>query len=137
MKDALPKEKPRYLMGVGTPDDIIEGVIRGIDMFDCVHPTRLARHGGATTSIGRISIKSKVYENDLSSLDNECDCKVCKTYTKSYLRHLFKAQESLGQRLISYHNLYFLKTLTKNIRNAIQNDRLGDFKEEFFKKYYK
>jgi queuine tRNA-ribosyltransferase len=137
LKDALPKEKPRYLMGVGTPDDIIEGVIRGIDMFDCVHPTRLARHGGATTSIGRISIKSKVYENDLSSLDNECDCKVCKTYTKSYLRHLFKAQESLGQRLISYHNLYFLKTLTKNIRNAIQNDRLGDFKEEFFKKYYK
>ncbi|MCD6482342.1 MAG: tRNA guanosine(34) transglycosylase Tgt [Candidatus Izimaplasma sp.] len=137
LKDTLPKDKPRYLMGVGTPDDMLEGVSRGIDMFDCVHPTRLARHGGAMTSVGRITIKSKVYENDMTPLDSECDCKVCKTYTKSYLRHLFKAQESLGQRLISYHNLYFLKTLTKNIRIAIQNDRLGDFKEEFFKKYYK
>ncbi len=137
LKDALPKDKPRYLMGVGTPDDILEGVSRGIDMFDCVHPTRLARHGGAMTSVGRITIKSKVYENDMTPLDSECDCKVCKTYTKSYLRHLFKAQESLGQRLISYHNLYFLKTLTKNIRTAIQNDRLDDFKKEFLKKYYK
>ena len=137
LKDALPKDKPRYLMGVGTPDDIIEGVIRGIDMFDCVHPTRLARHGGAMTSVGRISIKSKVYEKDMTPLDIDCDCKVCKTYTKSYLRHLFKSQESLGQRLISYHNLYFLKTLSTNIRNAIQNDCLGDFKEDFFKKYYK
>ena len=137
LKDALPKDKPRYLMGVGTPDDILEGVIRGIDMFDCVHPTRLARHGGAMTSVGRISIKSKVYEKDMTPLDNECDCKVCKTYTKSYLRHLFKSKETLGQRLISYHNLFFIKNLTKNIREAIQNDCLGDFKEIFFNKYYK
>lgn len=137
LQNILPKHKPRYLMGVGTPDDIIEGVIRGIDMFDCVHPTRLARHGGAMTSVGRISIKSKVYENDLSPLDIECDCKVCKTYSKSYLRHLFKAQESLGQRLVSYHNLYFIKKLTKDIRESIKNDSLGDFKKEFFKKYYK
>jgi queuine tRNA-ribosyltransferase len=137
LKSIMPKNKPRYLMGVGTPDDIIEGVIRGIDMFDCVNPTRLARHGSAMTSVGRISIKSKIYEKDLTPLDENCDCKVCKTYTKSYLRHLFKAEEYLGPRLVSYHNLYFLKNLSKNIRNAIKNDNLGDFKEEFFSKYYK
>lgn len=133
----LPESKPRYLMGVGTPDDIIEGVIRGIDMFDCVNPTRMARHGSAMTSQGRIPIKNKIYEKDLSPLDTECDCKVCTTYTKSYLRHLFKSEEYLGPRLISYHNLYFLKNLMKNIRNAIQNDQLGDFKANFFSKYYK
>ncbi len=137
LKNVLPKDKPRYLMGVGTPDDIIEGVIRGIDMFDCVNPTRLARHGSAMTSVGRIPIKSKAYERDMSSLDNQCDCKVCKTYTKSYLRHLFKTEESLGPRLISYHNLYFLKNLTKDIRNAIKNNELEDFKNTFFKSYYK
>jgi queuine tRNA-ribosyltransferase len=137
LKDVMPINKPRYLMGVGTPDDIIEGVIRGMDMFDCVNPTRMARHGSAMTSEGRIAIKNKVYEKDLSPLDVNCDCKVCTTYTKSYLRHLFKSEEYLGPRLISYHNLYFLKKLTKNIRNAIKNDQLADFKEEFFSKYYK
>ncbi|MBN2604831.1 MAG: tRNA guanosine(34) transglycosylase Tgt [Bacilli bacterium] len=136
LKDTLPGDKPRYLMGVGTPDDLIEGVIRKIDMFDCVNPTRLARHGSAMTSSGRITIKNKIYERDMEPLDSECGCKVCQTYTKSYLRHLFKAEESLGQRLISYHNLYFLKNLMKNIREAIQNDALGDFKTEFFNKYY-
>ncbi|MCF7925968.1 MAG: tRNA guanosine(34) transglycosylase Tgt [Candidatus Izimaplasma sp.] len=136
LKDVLPKQKPRYLMGVGTPDDIIEGVIRGIDMFDCVNPTRLARHGSAMTSRGRVRIKNKVFENDHSVLDDNCDCKVCQTYTKSYLRHLFKANEHLGPRLISYHNLYFLKTLTQNIRQAIKTDTLLKFKEEFFNKYY-
>jgi len=133
----LPENKPRYLMGVGTPDDLIEGVIRGIDMFDCVNPTRMARHGSAMTSTGRITIKSKVYESDLTPLDTNCDCKVCTTYTKSYLRHLFKAEEYLGPRLISYHNLYFLKKLMENIRNAIKNDQLADFKQDFFSKYYK
>lgn len=137
LKDVMPKDKPRYLMGVGTPDDIIEGVIRGIDMFDCVNPTRLARHGSAMTSLGRVPIKNKTFESDLTPLDPNCDCKVCTTYTKSYIRHLFKAEESLGQRLVSYHNLYFLKTLTKQIRQAIAEDRLADFKEEFFAKYYK
>jgi len=137
LKDVMPKDKPLYLMGVGTPDDIIEGVIRGIDMFDCVNPTRLARHGSAMTSIGRLAIKNKTYESDLTPLDPNCDCKVCSTYTKSYLRHLFKGEEMLGQRLVSYHNLYFLKTLTKEIRKAIREDRLGDFKEEFFALYYK
>lgn len=137
LKEILPKNKPRYLMGVGTPDDIIEGVIRGIDMFDCVNPTRMARHGSAMTSEGRIPIKNKTYENDMLPLDENCDCKVCQTYTRSYLRHLFKAEEYLGPRLVSYHNLYFLKNLMKNIRNAIKNDQLANFKEEFFLKYYK
>jgi queuine tRNA-ribosyltransferase len=137
LKNMMPKDKPRYLMGVGTPDDIIEGIIRGVDMFDCVNPTRMARHGGAMTSNGRIIIKGKKFEEDMTPLDSECDCKVCKTYTKSYLRHLFKADELLGPRLISYHNLYFLKKLTENVREAIKNDRLQDFKEAFFLKYYK
>ena len=136
LKNVMPKDKPRYLMGVGTPDDIIEGVIRGIDMFDCVNPTRLARHGSAMTSIGRIVIKNKQFEKDMTKLDPNCDCKVCNTYTKSYIRHLFKAEEQLGPRLVSYHNLYFLKNLTMNIREAIKNDRLQDFRNEFFKKYY-
>ena len=133
----MPKDKPRYLMGVGTPDDIIEGVIRGMDMFDCVNPTRLARHGSAMTSVGRVTIKNKKFERDMTPLDPACDCKVCTTYTKSYIRHLFKGEESLGQRLVSYHNLYFIKNLTKNIRNAIKNNRLQDFRNEFFSKYYK
>jgi queuine tRNA-ribosyltransferase len=137
LKNVMPKNKPLYLMGVGTPDDIIEGVIRGIDMFDCVNPTRLARHGSAMTSLGRIAIKNKTFESDKSPLDPNCDCKVCTTYTKSYLRHLFKGEEMLGQRLVSYHNLYFLKTLTKQIREAIKTDKLGDFKKEFFASYYK
>ena len=137
LKDIMPVDKPRYLMGVGTPDDLVEGVIRGIDMFDCVNPTRMARHGSAMTSEGRIAIKNKIYEKDMTPLDPECDCKVCTTYSKSYLRHLFKAEEYLGPRLISYHNLYFLKKLMKKIRNAIKNDRLADFKLEFFSKYYK
>lgn len=133
----LPENKPRYLMGVGTPDDIIEGVIRGIDMFDCVNPTRMARHGSAMTSIGRIPIKNKTYAEDMTPLDPNCDCKVCQTYSKSYLRHLFKSEEHLAPRLISYHNLYFLKNLMKNIRNAIKNNELLDFKQKFFSKYYK
>ena len=133
----LPPDKPRYLMGVGTPDDILEAVIRGIDMFDCVNPTRLARHGSALTHDGKIPIKSARYVSDMDSLDTSCDCKVCQTYTKSYLRHLFKAGETLGARLISYHNLYFLNTLMRKIRHAIQNDRLLDFKNDFFNRFYK
>jgi len=136
-KDVMPENKPRYLMGVGTPDDIVEGVIRGMDMFDCVNPTRLARHGSAMTSVGRIPIKNQLYAKDMEQLDPNCECKVCTTYTKSYIRHLFKSEEYLGQRLVSYHNLYFLKDLMKKIRNAIINDSLQDFREELYKNYYK
>jgi len=137
LKDVMPKEKPRYLMGVGSPDALIEGVINGIDMFDCVDATRQGRHGSAMTSDGKINIKNLRFKNDLSSLDSECDCKVCTTYSKSYLRHLFKAEEYLGQRLVSYHNLYFLKKLMNNIRQAIKEDKLLEFKNNFYSKYYK
>ncbi len=133
----LPDDKPRYLMGVGTPDDLIEGVSRGIDMFDCVYPTRMARHGTAVTSHGKVVIKNKTYADDMGPLDDRCDCKVCTTYTRSYLRHLFKSEEYLGLRLISYHNLYFLKNLMAEIRQAIQQDRLADFRAEFFERYDK
>jgi len=132
----MPYDKPRYLMGVGSPDDLVNGAIHGIDMFDCVLPTRIARHGTAMTSQGKIVIKNKTYESDMAPLDSKCDCHVCKTYTRSYLRHLFKSQEILGLRLITYHNLYFLKNLMKQIREAIKSDRLLDFKNTFFENYY-
>ncbi len=136
IKDDLPEHLPHYLMGVGTPDDLLEAVVRRIDMFDCVNPTRLARHGSAYTKYGKIAIKAARFAQDMEALDPNCDCKVCKTYTRSYLRHLFKAEETLGARLVSYHNLYFLKTLMRNVREAIQEDRLGDFKTAFFKDFY-
>ncbi|HEY8436646.1 MAG TPA: tRNA guanosine(34) transglycosylase Tgt [Haloplasmataceae bacterium] len=131
----LPKDKPRYLMGVGSPDSLIEGVIRGVDMFDCVLPTRIARHGTAMTSAGRVVIRNKQYERDFGPLDPSCDCYTCTNYTRAYIRHLLKAGETFGQRLVSYHNLYFLLKLMENIRQAILEDRLLDFKEEFFLKY--
>ncbi len=133
--DQLPKDKPRYLMGVGTPEDLIEASYRGVDMFDCVNPTRLARHGSAYTKYGRIAIKAKRYETSMEPLDKNCGCKVCKTYTRSYIRHLFKAGETLGQRLVSYHNLYFLKQLMKAIREAIKEDRLESFRKTFYENY--
>lgn len=136
LEGVLPADKPRYLMGVGTPDDILEAVSRGIDMFDCVNPTRLARHGSAMTSVGRIAIKNKKFEDDHSPLDPNCDCKVCTTYTKSYLRHLFKGEEYLGPRLVSYHNLYFLKTFMHDIRHAIEENQFEAFKKTFLEKYY-
>jgi len=136
LKDMMPKDKPRYLMGVGSPDDLIMGVINGIDMFDCVLPTRIARHGTAMTSEGKIVIKNATYESDMTPLDPECDCFVCKNHTKSYIRHLLKGKEILGQRLVTYHNLYFLKNLMQQIRDAIKENRLLEFKAEFFRKYY-
>lgn len=131
----LPEDKPRYLMGVGSYDAILEGVLRGVDMFDCVLPTRIARHGALMTSKGRINIRDKQYEFDLSPLDDECDCYCCKNFSKSYLRHLYKCDEGLGKRLLSLHNLRFLIKLTEDIRKAIQEDRFLDFKNEFFEKY--
>ena len=106
-------------------------------MFDCVEPTRIARHGVAMTSNGRVLIKNKEYEYDFGPLDPECDCEICKTYSRSYIRHLFREDEMLSLRMLSYHNLYFLKKLTDNAREAIQNDRFQEFKKEFLLKYYK
>ncbi|QXM05929.1 tRNA guanosine(34) transglycosylase Tgt [Crassaminicella indica] len=131
----MPKDKPRYLMGVGSPDCLIEGVIRGIDMFDCVLPTRIARNGTAMTSLGKVVIKNAKYAEDFMPLDPNCDCYTCKNYSRAYLRHLFKAGEILSARLVTYHNLYFLLKLMENIRNAIKEDRLLDFRKEFFEKY--
>ena len=131
----LPKDKVRYLMGVGDPIDIIEGVIRGIDIFDCVLPTRIARNGTAMTWDGKVVIRNATYERDWTPLDPECDCYTCKNYTRAYIRHLVKANEILGVRLLSIHNLRFLTRLMENIRTAIENDCLGDFRTEFYKKY--
>ena len=131
----LPEDKPRYLMGVGSPGAILDAVERGIDMFDCVLPTRIARHGTAMTSKGRLVIKNKEYERDFTPLDPNCDCYCCKHYTKAYLRHLFKANEMLAYRLLSIHNVNFLVKLTDGIRQAIKEDRFLEFKEQVYKEY--
>ena len=132
----LPEDKPRYLMGVGSPDDLLEGVLRGIDMFDCVLPTRIARNGTAMTSQGKVVVRNASYAEDFTSLDSECDCYTCKNYTKAYLRHLIKCNEILGARLLTIHNLRFLLKMMENVREAIKEDRLLDYKEDFFEKYY-
>lgn len=116
----LPENKPRYLMGVGTPDALIDGVIRGIDMFDCVLPTRIARNGTVMTSEGRLVIKNAAYARDFGPLDKNCDCYTCRNYSRAYIRHLLKAKESFGIHLTSYHNLYFLLDLMKQVREAIK-----------------
>lgn len=133
--DWLPENKPRYLMGVGTPDYLFEGVERGIDMFDCVEPTRIARHGMATTSHGRINIKNARFERDFGPLDPECDCYVCRNYSRAYLRHLFKSKEILSAMLLSEHNVHFLINVMKNIRKSIEEGRFREYKEEFYRKY--
>ena len=132
----LPENKPRYVMGIGTPDYIFEAVERGVDMFDCVEPTRIARHGMAMTSHGRISIKNAKFERDFTPLDPECDCYTCRNYTRAYLRHLFKAGETMSHMLLTEHNLRFLSRLSEDIRRSIEEDRFSEFKEEFYSKYY-
>lgn len=131
----LPAGKPRYLMGVGSPDALLEGAIRGIDMFDCVLPTRIARNGTTMTSQGRVVIRNSRYTRDYGPLDPECTCYTCQHYSRAYLRHLIKSDEILGVRLTTYHNLHFLLQLMREIRQAIQEDRLLDFRDEFFEKY--
>ncbi len=131
----LPKEKPRYLMGVGSPDDLIEGVIRGVDMFDCVLPTRIARNGTALTSTGKVVVRNASYQEDFTPLDSNCSCYTCKNYSRAYIRHLVKANEILASRLISNHNLHFLINLMSEIRTAIKDDRLLDFRKDFYELY--
>jgi queuine tRNA-ribosyltransferase len=135
----LPTDKPRYLMGVGSPDFLIDGSIRGIDMFDCVLPTRIGRNGTIFTSKGRIIVRDAKYAEDFTPMDPECDCYACRNFTRGYIRHLFKSGEMLGLRLATWHNLRFLLKLMENIREVIRNDCLGDFREAFFTKfgYYK
>lgn len=131
----LPEDRPRYLMGVGSPDYLIEGSLRGIDMFDCVLPTRIGRNGTVLTSRGKMIARDARYARDYSPLDPNCDCYVCRNFTRAYIRHLLKAREVLGIRLTTWHNLKFLLDLMKNIRQAIIEDRLGDFRNDFFRSF--
>lgn len=135
MQPMLPENMPRYLMGVGSPDCLIEGVIRGIDMFDCVLATRVARNGTAFTSRGKIVVRNGAYKEDFTPLDDECGCYCCKNYTKAYLRHLLNVDEMLGAMLLSLHNITFLHKLMRGLREAIFADSLQDFAKEFYAKY--
>ena len=129
----LPEDKTRYLMGVGDPIDILEAVERGIDIFDCVLPTRIARHGNALTRNGKINLRNLKYKEDFSSIEEDCDCYACKNYSKAYIRHLIMSKETLGGRLISIHNIRFLTRLMEDIRKSIKEDRFIEFKTEFLK----
>lgn len=133
--DFLPADKPRYLMGVGTPDYLLESAERGVDMCDCVIPTRLARHGMAMTSQGKLNIKNAKFEKDFTPLDPSCTCPTCRNYTRSYLRHLYKANEILSATLISEHNIFFLLNLMRQAREAILNDEFSDFKRRLYSDY--
>ena len=132
----LPEDKLRYAMGIGEPIDLVEGVIRGVDLFDCVTPTRLARHGHAFTKYGKINLKNAKYKEDFTPISEECDCYACKHYTKAYIKHLINADETFGARLLSIHNIRYLVSLMEEIREAIKEDRLNDFREEFIQNYY-
>ena len=131
----MPENKPRYLMGVGTPDYLIEAALSGIDMCDCVLPTRIARHGTAMTSHGKVVVRNATYERDFTTLDDECDCYTCKNFTKAYIRHLLNVKEILGVRLLSIHNLRFLTKLMEKVRIEIERDNLIEFRNDFYKKY--
>ena len=133
----LPEDKPRYLMGVGEPIDILEGVQRGIDMFDCVLPTRIARHGNAFTHSGKINLKNLKFREDFTPIEDTCDCYTCKNYTKAYIRHLLVANEQLAGRLLSIHNIRFLIKLTEDRRNSIDEDKFIEFKNNFIINYKK
>lgn len=132
----LPDNKPRYLMGVGSPDCLIEGTLRGVDMFDCVLPTRIARNGTVFTKMGKLVIRNAKYKTDFSPLDPHCDCYTCRTFTRAYIRHLFNVDEILGLRLTSIHNLFYLINLMKEVRLAIAEDALLEFRDEFYSNYH-
>lgn len=129
------RKKPCYVMGIGTPEYIFDAVENGVDMFDCVLPTRVARHGLYFTHRGMLSIKQKRFERDFGPVDTECNCKVCRTYSRAYLRHIFREQEILSSMLASYHNLYFLNNMLLDIRRSINEDKFPIFKEEFLKQF--
>lgn len=135
LQDKMPADVPRYLMGVGSPDCLIEGTMRGVDMFDCVLATRIARNGTAMTSHGKVVVRNGVYKEDFTPLDDECDCYCCKHYTKAYLRHMINVDEMMGAMLLSLHNITFLHKLMKGMRNAILGGYVKDFATEFYKKY--
>ena len=127
----MPENKIRYLMGVGTPGNILEAVSRGVDLFDCVMPSRNARHGHLFTKSGIINLNNNKYESDLSPIDTECDCPVCRKFSRAYIRHLFKAKEMLAMRLCVCHNLYFYNNLMQEIRDALDNDTFAEYKNKY------
>ncbi len=131
----MPEDKPRYLMGVGTPDCFVEGILRGVDMFDCVLATRIARNGTVLTSKGRVVVKNARYARDFPPIDDQCDCYACTHFTRAYVRHLLRSGEITGGRLASIHNLRFLIHMMEEIREAIANDSFLDYREEFYKRY--
>jgi queuine tRNA-ribosyltransferase len=131
----LPEDKPRYLMGVGSPDYLIEAVARGVDMFDCVLPTRMGRNGTVMTSGGRLIIRDFKYARDFRPIDENCGCYVCKNFSRAYVRHLIKAGEILGVRLTTFHNLHYLLDLMNNIRQAIIGDRFDRFRQDFYRNF--
>ncbi len=135
LQSLLPADKPHYLMGVGTPDYLLQGVLHGIDMFDCVWPTRLGRNGSAVTRHGIVTVRNAKYSEDFNPIDSDCDCYACKNYSRAYIRHLVKADEMFGLRLLSLHNLYFLLQLMTEVRQAIKEDRYADFMAEFYAGY--
>lgn len=137
MMPEIPKDIPRYLMGHGSPDCLIDGVIRGVDMFDCVQATRIARNGSAITPYGRLVVRNAKYKEDFTPIDSTCDCYTCKNFTRAYIRHLINADESLGGTLLSIHNIHFLQNLMKQVKQAIWEDRLLDFRKEFMEKFDK
>ena len=131
----LPEDKPRYLMGVGDPIDILEGIERGIDMFDCVLPTRIARHGNAFTRCGKVNLKNAKYKEDFTPIEESCDCYTCKNYTKAYVRHLITSNEMLGGRLLSIHNIRFLIKEVEEAREAIKDNKYEEYKKDFINRY--
>ena len=135
LRPYYPENMPRYLMGVGSADCLVEGVMRGIDMFDCILPTRIARNGTAMTMHGDITIRNAVYKEDFTPVEEGCDCYCCRNYTKAYIRHLINTDEIFGGRLLSVHNIRFLHRLMNKIKDAIRNDRLKDFRDEFIANY--
>ena len=133
----MPADVPRYLMGVGSPDCLIEGTLRGVDMFDCVLATRIARNGTAMTSHGKVVVRNGAYKADFTPLDEECDCYCCKNYTKAYLRHMVNAGEMMGAMLLSIHNITFLHKLMRGLRKSILGGYVKDYVKEFYGKYGK
>ena len=131
----MPAQKPRYLMGVGSPDCLVEGVLRGVDMFDCVLATRIARNGTVFTRNGRLELKNATYARDFRPLEEDCDCYACQNFSRAYMRHLFKAGEITGARLATIHNLRFLLRLMEEVRRAIAEDRFGEYRKAFFDRY--
>lgn len=135
LREYYPKDQPRYLMGVGSPDCLIEGIMRGIDMFDCVLPTRIARNGMAFTRHGNIMLRNASFKEDFSPVEEGCDCYCCRNFSRAYIRHLINSNEILGGELLSIHNIRFLVRLMEDVKEAIRNDRFGDFYKEFVNNY--